>query len=135
MIENKNFCILRNKNTETFAIWSQLLNEIGVKWTDITKKLIRIILVLPIGSADAERGFSIMNNIKKERRSRLNPTLLEDIMRIQINTEDDISLFAARKYAQQWVKENHLRSDDNRYIHTREPKSTEKKFLPKLSFL
>lgn len=104
----------------------------GIEYIEITKKLIQTTLVLPIGSADAERGFSIMNNIKDGRRNRLNPKTLEELMRIRINTEDDLSIFPAKRYAKQWVKENHLRSDDNRFIHKKNQKSFEKKTFAKI---
>lgn len=135
IIESKDLCIFKNEKTETFAFWSHFLNEDGIKWTEKTKQLIRYVLVLPIGSADAERGFSIMNHIKYNRRSRLSPQHLEDSLRIRINTEDDLEKFPAKKYALQWLKENHLRTDDPKYFHERNLNSDSKKYLPKLSFL
>lgn len=139
IIESEDFCTFRDKNTETFAFWSIFLNKQGIAWTEKTKKMIQTILVIPIGSADAERGFSIMNHIKYDRRSRLSGKHLEDIMRIRINGNDDIEKFPAMKYARQWIKENHMRTDDPR--QQRKPKNSlneeaeEKKYLPKLSFL
>lgn len=65
------------------------------------------------GSAEAERGFSIMNHLKAERRSNLSPKPVEDELRIRINGPNDMNLFAAGKYAKYWVK-NHWRTDDSR---------------------
>lgn len=136
IIESHDFCIFKNKNTETYTFWSHFLNEMGIKWTEGTQELIHTILVLPIGSAEAERGFSIMNHVKSDRRNRLSPKVLEDIMRVRMNTNDDIEKFAARKYAQQWIKENHLRTDDPTQQHKRVGSDdANKKYLPKLSFL
>lgn len=135
IIESENFCDFRNRNTETFSFWSHFLNEIGIAWTDKTKMLIRIILVLPIGSADAERGFSIMNHVKSDRRARLVGKHLEDHLRIRINANDDLDKFPAKKYAQNWVHENHMRTDERTKIRKNTEKSENKKFLPKLSFL
>lgn len=94
-------------------------------------------MILPIESADAERGFSIMNSIKSERSSKLTATHLEDRMRIRINTNDDISKFSASKYAQQWLRENHLRTDDEKQLRKKSKNADQSinKYLPKLSFL
>lgn len=86
-------------------------NEMGISWTEKTKNLIRIILVLSIGCADAERGFSIMNHVKSNRRVRL----VEDHLRVRINANDDIDKFPVKKYAQNWVNENHMRTDEQTF--------------------
>lgn len=68
-------------------------------------------------SAEAERGFSIMNHIKYDRRSRLTGGNLENLLRIRINGPDDLDSFSAIKYAKRWVSEKHYRTDDpNRVI-------------------
>lgn len=141
IIESVTFCVLRNDKTETYAFWSQFLNEVGIRWTKRTEELIRTVLVLPIGSADAERGFSVMNHIKSQRRSRLNGKHLEDLLRIRINANDDLAKFPASKYAKRWVNDNHFRSDDPRQQRGGKEKlllsedELQKKYLPKLSFL
>lgn len=105
-----------------------------------TTKLIQTILVLPIGSADAERGFSVMNHVKSSRRSRITPKHLEDSMRIRINGPDELEKFPASKYAKRWINENHWRTDDPRK-QTKQSSSllneneSKKKYLPKLSIL
>lgn len=98
------------------------------------------VLVIPIGSADAERGFSTMKHIKSSRRRRLTNHHLKDIMRIRINTADEIEKFPATKYAQYWVRENHFRTNDPRkkqdqQATLRDEADLKKKYLPKLSFL
>lgn len=142
IIESESFCVMRTGKTETFAFWTHFLNRVGIKWTDLTKMLVRIVLVMPIGSAEAERGFSIMNDIKTKRNSNLCPNNLESIMRIRINTNDNLEKFAASKYALQWTKENHFRTDDpkqqrrdkkNKNLIDDEEENL--KYLPKLSFL
>lgn len=99
VIGSNNLCNFRN--SETFAFWSHFLNEISIIWTERTKKLIQTILVFPIGSADAERWFSIMNHIKNDRRSRLTGKVLEDHLRVRLNANDDLEKFLSRKYAEQ----------------------------------
>jgi hypothetical protein len=49
------------------------------------QKLLHHILALPIGSADAERAFSILFHIRSKRRSRLTPKHLEDNLRVRMN--------------------------------------------------
>lgn len=122
-----------------YAFWSKFLNQPGIKWTKRTTGLIQRILVLPFGSSEAERGFSIMN-IKTSRRSALSRFHLEGLMRIRINTVNEIEKFAAKKYARGFVKEGHSRSDDsrcstNRTMSLLEDENKNKKYLPKLSFL
>lgn len=140
IILHEKFCTMRNDKTETFAFWSFFLNEIGVHWTDRTTRLIQTILVLPIGSADAERGFSVMNHIKSPRRSTITNAHMEDMMRIRLNGVDEIEKFPATKYAHKWIKQNHIRTDDPRKTHAKSrtlltEEDAKKKHLPKLSFL
>lgn len=140
IIDSPNFCTIKTTNVETYAFWSQFLNTPGIVWTEKTTQLIQRILVLPIGSAEAERGFSIMNHIKTQRRSALTRNHVEDLMRIRINTVDDIEKFAAKKYAKEFIRKHHLRTDDPRWakavsVSLLEEGSKKKKFLPKLSFL
>lgn len=82
------------------------------------KLLIQTILVLPIGNAEAERGFSIMNHIRTSRRSLLQPTTLDALMRVRINGPDQIEQFKAYKYTKAWMK-NHLRTDDPQQQRTK----------------
>lgn len=99
-----------------YEFWSQLLkNSEEIHWTELTKKLIYTILVLPVGSAEAERGFSIMNHIKSSRRARLNEENLGHSMRIRINGPDAED-FSAFKYAKQWLDEGHLRIDSKMQV-------------------
>lgn len=140
IILSENFCKMKNEKTETFAFWSTFLNENGIRWTDRTTRLIQIILVLPIGSADAERGFSVMNHIKSQRRSKITNEHMEAMMRIRINAVDELERYPGSKYAKNWIKQNHFRTDDPRRKQIK-PSSllsedeAKKKYLPKLSFL
>lgn len=141
IIDSPNFCTLRTSNVETYVFWSKLLNNPEIQWTEMTTKLIRNILVLPIASAEAERGFSIFNHAKTSRRSQLSRGHIEDILRIRINAPDDIEKFAAYKYAKKFIDENHFRTDDPRNQRKKpaasllEEDNVNKKFLPKLSFI
>lgn len=114
-----------------FAFWAQV-SQSDITWTDKTRMLINTILVLPIGSADAERGFSVMNTIKTSRRTKLTSNHLNDIMRIRINGPDDINMFPAVRYAKAWVNEGKYRTDDPRKVKKPriEPVEFVKKLLP-----
>lgn len=114
--DSENLCKFQNDpKTETFAFWSHFLKETGIVWTDKTQNLIQTILVLPIGSAEAERGFSTLNHIKNKRRSKLTAAHMQDIMRIRLNGTNKLEEFPASKYAKFFIDENHIRTDDPRW--------------------
>jgi hypothetical protein len=110
---NSNFneycAILIDNNPITF--WSILLsNEYATGGSEFIK-LIHTILALPVGTADVERGFSILNHIRYDRRSRLTVKHLEEMSRIRINGPP-LSKFHAEAYASHWIKSGHIESDD-----------------------
>ena len=94
---------------ETF--WPYFLTRKDIVWGETIKRLIRIVLVLPTNSADAERSFSVMNHIKNDRRSRLSTQVLDHLMRLRINGPKSLHRFPATKYAQAWLKNGHMRTD------------------------
>lgn len=83
---------------------------------------------MPVWSADAERGFAIMNNVKTTKRSSLNHENLESIMRIKINGPD-IEHFDAKRYAAYWVQQHGFRSDDPTNRGKQVAKDDSKKYL------
>lgn len=107
-------CEIRNNHTKTATFWSAILNHSSFPWKERVAKLIKTVLVITTGSVEAERGFSIMNHIKYDRRSRLSATHLEDLLRIRINGPNDIVQFSAQKYAKRWIQEKHIRTDESR---------------------
>jgi hypothetical protein len=109
IISRADFCQIGKSDPNYF--WPYFLNK-QVGWTEALKKMIRTVLVIPIGSADAERGFSIMNHILGKRRTRLTSEHLEDIMRIRINGPNELEEFPALRYAKEWVRLNKMRTDD-----------------------
>lgn len=114
IIDSDSVCALRQRHTQTAKFWSEALNMPDIGWKESVEKLVKTMLVLTTGSSEAERGFSIMNHIKYDRRSRLSPDNLESLMRIRINGPDNMDQFIAIKYARKWIKENHYRTDDPR---------------------
>lgn len=112
ILDEDDDCLVRQRYTQTAAYWSLLLKSQNIEWTPRVEKLVKTMLVITTGSAEAERGFSIMNHIKYDRRSRLSPKHLEALLRIRINGPDDMNTFVAIKYARRWVNENRIRTDD-----------------------
>lgn len=81
---NEEFCRIKSTQNDV-QFWSYFLKISTLPWTSRMTFLVKTTLALPIGSADAERGFSIMNNVKTSKRSSLDHSTLEAIMRIKIN--------------------------------------------------
>ena len=73
------------------------------------------VLVLPIGSAEAERGFSIMNHIRTKRRASLHGTTIQSLMRIRMNGPE-LPEFNAFKYAKAWIDAGNMRTDDTTWV-------------------
>lgn len=136
IISSPQFCNLHNDQTTIFAFWSQFLKMPSIAWTEKTKKMIKTILVLPVGSAEAERGFSILNILLNSKRTnRLTLEHVNDIMRIKINAPDEIESFAASKYAKEWVDKHHKRTNyptgkKTKHSDLKEYEEFERKWLP-----
>ena len=96
-----------------FFFWQHFLDK-GVV-PPLVSDIIKKVLTIPIGSADAERSFSILFHIRNKRRSRLTPDHLEDFLRIRFNGPKNLEEFASIKYAKLWVAEGHLKTDDTRW--------------------
>ena len=77
----------------------------------ILSKLLVRGLILPIATADCERGFSAMNRIKTTPRNRLKTTTLENLMFISIEGPNDPDKFDFSRAADKWG------SMHNRRIH------------------
>ena len=69
-------------------------------------------MVTPIGSADAERGFSTLFHIWSKRRARLTREHLEMHLRIRLNSNKDITKFPAFYYAKKWKEATLMLTDD-----------------------
>ena len=126
ILEHPDWCIMKESEPRDF--WQAILNEqrdILIPWERLSKirKLIRIVTVLPIGSAEAERGFSIMNHVRTKRRSKLLGSTIENIMRIRMNGPE-LDKFDAYPYVKRWVKEQHILSDDIRWAKNAPKKRT-----------
>jgi hypothetical protein len=97
------------KDSKVVAFWRNILKKFNVG--ENIKLLIETVLVLPIGSADAERSFSLMNHIRTKRRSRLSDEATEALLRIRFNGPDELEKFNPIKYTKKWIETGHGRSE------------------------
>ena len=108
LIEHPKFELLRASSPTVF--WAKFLTIDNLPWTNELKYMIRSILSIPVASADAERGFSILKHIKYDRRSSLSATTLDALLRIRINGPD-VKNFNDYTYARFWEKTGHWLTD------------------------
>ncbi|XP_048852727.1 zinc finger protein 862-like isoform X1 [Brienomyrus brachyistius] len=66
--------------------------------------LVKIMLVLPVSSAQCERGFSIQKRIKSDIRSSLHPNSVEDLIRISVEGPP-LEAFDASASVKRWMSE------------------------------
>ena len=113
------------KTADTIYFWQHYLKTGMVP--PLLKSIVRKVLAIPIGSADAERSFSALFHIRTKRRSKLLPKNLEHFLRIRLNGPKDISKFPAQKFAKLWVEKNNYLTDDprNRKTIAEQPKDDE----------
>lgn len=89
--------------------WIYYMEQGMINMGDTLQRLLKIVITLPVSSAEAERGFSIMKHIKYDRRNRLSPSHLNDMMRIRINGPP-INEWNPKKYVTNWLKQ-HKKTD------------------------
>lgn len=107
-----------HKSTDSpVQFWGYFLNYEDIYWADNIRRLITIVLSLPVGTADAERGFSILKTALDHRVS-LAVEHLEDILFVRINGPP-IDKFDAASYARYWLDTGHMRSDDTAWERTK----------------
>jgi hypothetical protein len=110
--EQEQFCILR-KNINPVDFWSYFMSSAVVDWPNDLLHLLKISLTIPVGSADIERGFSVLNYVYSDRRHSLTKEHIEDIVRINVNGPD-LKNFDALAYALHWRVEGHIDTNDPR---------------------
>ncbi|XP_070573865.1 uncharacterized protein [Ptychodera flava] len=73
-------------NEKIYSItWPQINAKYRLRTSNVLD-LIDLVLSLPAGSAECERGFSIMKLTKTDYRNRLSSATLTDIMRIKLQS-------------------------------------------------
>ncbi len=115
------WCTMKGSSTKTF--WRHYLSARQLTIPEELRNIIRSILITPISSADAERGFSILFHTRSSRRSRFTAEHLDGMLRLRINGPKNIALFPAVHYAKSWHKKGHYLTDDT--SRTRYPPSNE----------
>jgi len=82
----KLFCS-RNFPTASLSTIFSILNGSAILKEPVSEilKLLLIILTIPVGSACAERGFSVQNRIKNKMKVNLNSDYLDEVMNICVN--------------------------------------------------
>lgn len=114
IVNHPNYCEMKSDKTSAMAFWAQALKWDQISWGLNIKRLLQIVLSIPISSAEAERGFSTLKYIRDTHRARLTPKNLDAMMRIKINGPDELHHFAAAKYAKSWINSGHYATDDKR---------------------
>jgi hypothetical protein len=109
------------------VFWSHFLSKPTVVWHENIRKVIESALALPVATADVERGFSILKHIAYDRRSRLTPAHLRNLLFLRINGPDQ-DQFDPIRYAKAWVACGGMRSDD-----PRQQRKKQKNELPRSS--
>merc|ERR1712029_331755 len=82
MSDNDFFCEAAKSKPTSF--WTRVLR----KYDDIDvqiKEMVQVALTMPLGSASAERSFSVMNWIKPKSKSQMKPELLNALAFLRMN--------------------------------------------------
>ena len=99
----------RHKKDDPMLFWLWVLEEFASTMSEDLKLLIKKVLIVPMGSADAERAFSYLNLIKTKVTNSLGDDSLDARLRIQLNGRD-YWRFTPRKYSREYSK-NHILCD------------------------
>ncbi|XP_053372900.1 uncharacterized protein LOC123560712 [Mercenaria mercenaria] len=97
----KTHMLLRYQNPQE-TNWEDVNSKLGQVCPNILQ-LVDLVLTIPTSSADAERGFSQLKNIKTDRRTRLQDVTLCDQMTVLLETED-INEFDPMPAISLWMK-------------------------------
>ena len=88
-------------NLRKQAVWQVMFSDFTERFCNILM-LIEILLVLPMSTACCERGFSCMNRIKTQYRSRLDTSTLDSLLRIGIAGVSSTAFDPQRAIALWW---------------------------------
>lgn len=112
IVKSSKYCTIKRDEAEAVDFWAALLSWGDIAWGDNIKKLVQTVLAIPISSAEAERGFSVLNYLRNDRRKTLSGAHLDDILNIKLNGPSDLNKFVATKYARAWLNAGKMRTDD-----------------------
>uniref|UniRef100_A0A8C6SCA7 HAT C-terminal dimerisation domain-containing protein n=1 Tax=Neogobius melanostomus TaxID=47308 RepID=A0A8C6SCA7_9GOBI len=101
----KTLVLLSFKDKSYCGLWQVLLtNEPYCSDFENILHLVRIMLVLPVSSAQCERGFSAQRRIKSDVRSSLHPTTVEDLIRISVEGPS-VEAYDASAAIKKWLED------------------------------
>jgi hypothetical protein len=89
------------ENDNMYGTWQTLDGTHGQHMPSLFY-LVKVSFILPVSSADAERGFSKQNNIKSVKRSRLKPRYLDHLIRISSHGEQYLKEEQISRIMQLW---------------------------------
>lgn len=111
-LADEDYCMFQESSSKDF--YSHYLPRYkNQKSPNSFTELLEKILVSPISSAEAERGFSILAHARTKRRSRLTPRHMDDILRIRCNGGRTLDLFPSYELAKSWAEKGHFLSDSH----------------------
>ena len=85
---------------DPLMFWGHFLGYKTVAWQPEIRRLIQKVLVIPLSTADVERGFSILSHTKYDRRNRLSDENLRNILFLHVNGPEP-GKFDSIRYARQ----------------------------------
>jgi len=99
----KDFCINNADAADVVLQYSMFKNSDGLEVGQKLKNLVKLLEVLPVSSADCERGFSQMNLYHTSGRNRLLVSSVNDLLMLGINGPP-LAFWNAEKYVISWLK-------------------------------
>ena len=82
-------------------LWNVIADQYSDEFPELLK-LSQIALLIPVTTADCERGFSYQNNIKVKSRARLSSSNVDQLMKVYLNGEHYKS-FDYKKALTRWM--------------------------------
>ena len=109
------------RNLDPAKYWPSQMTRDDLRMSAELKGLLERILVTSFTSADAERAFSLVSNIKTPSRQNLSPKSLENLVRVRFNGPPVLSDDSLYAYTKEFVKVS-SRVDDMSVAGKRKPK-------------
>ncbi|XP_013394236.1 zinc finger protein 862-like [Lingula anatina] len=97
-----------SNHKDVHSLTWKLVNSLYVAKCPNILAVVDLLLSLPAGSSECERGFSVMKNIKTDNRNRLRSTTMTLLMTIQMHSAD-ISSFDPTEAIHHWYENKHRR--------------------------
>lgn len=115
----------RLPDTETVSSFRDFVDTHGRKQDVPIKRLRSTIALIPISSADCERGFSLMNLIISDRRNRLLITRVSSLMFIHSHGPE-MNAFNPLPYVRTWLRQHRSANDTRVKTHHESPAAVDR---------